>query len=221
MEETARTGIPLMRPMFLEFPQDQTLGTNDSEFMFGADLLVAPKVVESVGRYEVRLPDGVWYDFWTGKQAQGRTQTVDPPLGTLPVYVRGGTILPEQPVVQNSDEVPQGPLQVSVYPGPNCAGSLYQDDGNTMAYKSGKFLRIDFTCDSGPTSLRLKFVTVHGVYKPWWSSLKIVFFGVGSTPREVSVNHVAMSDWGLDPSAQTVTVTLQAPQPDGEVLMNQ
>lgn len=221
MEEASRTGIPLMRPMFLEFPQDQTLSTNDSEFMFGADLLVAPKVVESVGAYDVKLPGGVWYDFWTGKQVQGQTLAVDPPLGTLPVFVRGGAVLPQQSVVQNVDEVPQGPLQISVYPGPDCRGSLYQDDGNTMAYNSGKFLRMEFTCDSGPSSLRLKFTTAHAAYKPWWSSLKIVFFGAVKAPRTIKVNDALVSNWEFHPDAQTVTVTLPVPPPDAEVLINE
>jgi hypothetical protein len=56
-----------------------------------------------------------------------------------------------------------------------------------MAYKSGKFLSIEFTCDSGPSFLRLKFVTVHAAYNPWRSSLKVVvFFGVGRIPRDIN-----------------------------------
>jgi alpha-glucosidase (family GH31 glycosyl hydrolase) len=74
--KTSRTGIPLMRPMFMEFPQEPTLQTNETEFMF-PNLLVAPKVLEFVGTYEVKLPAGVWYDFWTGKQVQGQSQLVD------------------------------------------------------------------------------------------------------------------------------------------------
>src|SRR5262249_54907755 len=111
MEETSRTGIPLMRPMFLEFP-DKTFETTDTEFMFGPDLLVAPKVDEKFEPYEATLPAGPWYDFWTGRSA-GSTKGLNPQLDTLPVFVRGGSILPEQPVVQNTAEVPQGPLQSS------------------------------------------------------------------------------------------------------------
>ncbi len=220
MEESSRTGIPLMRPMFLEFPEDKTLETTDSEFMFGSDLLVAPKVLESVGAYEVQLPDGIWYDFWTGTPVQGRKPAVDPPLDMLPVYVRGGSILPEQPLVQNTDELPQGPLQISVYPGPHCQGSLYQDDGNTMAYRRGEFLRIGFTCESDPLTLRLNSTTAHSGYKPWWNSWEVVIFGVESKPKEVKVNHLAVSNWQFDPAAHTVRVTLRAIQPDVEVLID-
>ena len=80
---------------------------------------------------------------------------------------------------------------------------------------------MEFTCDVGPSSLLLKFVTVQGAYRPWWSSLKIVFFGVGRAPRDITVNQTVVSDWRFNPTEQTVTLTLLAPQPDEEVLMNQ
>ena len=227
--EAARTGIPLMRPMFLEFPDDSSLQTNDSEFMFGPGLLVAPKVVEFTGPYEVTLPAGNWYDFWTGARVEGRSQMVDPPLDSLPVYVRAGTILPQQPVVQNVEEVPQGPLQISVYPsavvtgslgpGSDCRGALYQDDGNTLAYTRGEYLRIEFTCDPRPDSLRLTFSRTQGTYKPWWNAMKIVFFGVSSAPHKVSLNGVSVSNWDFNSTAQAVTLTVPASTSGGEIIV--
>ena len=196
--------------MFLEFPQDQTLQNIDSEFMFGPNLLVAPKVVETVGPYEVKLPQGVWYDFWTGKQIDGRSQNVEPALDVLPVYVRGGTILPEQPVVQNADELPQGPIQISVYPGPDCRGSLYQDDGNTLAYTRGEFFRMQFTCESRSDSLRFTFSTPQAGYKPWWSAMKIVFWGFTKGPRELSLDGKKISDFRFDSGLGSVTLNFPA-----------
>jgi alpha-glucosidase len=207
MEETSRTGIPFMRPMFLEYPDREAVQTTETEFMFGPDLLVAPKVDEKVGPYDVTLPPGIWYDFWTGREASA-TKSLDPPLDTLPVFVRGGAILPEQPVVQNTDEVPQGPLQISVYPGRNCHGSLYQDDGNTLAYTRGEFLRMQFTCDSRPDSLGFKFSTTQTNYKAWWNSMKVVFFGFDRKPQEISVDGHVSSDWRFDSAAKTITLSL-------------
>ena len=60
MEETSRTGIPLMRPMFLEFPDQKDFETTDTEFMFGRDLLIAPKQQDTTGGYDVTFPNGVW-----------------------------------------------------------------------------------------------------------------------------------------------------------------
>jgi alpha-glucosidase len=210
IEESSRTGIPLMRPMFLEFPDREAFQTIDSEFMFGPDLLVAPKVDEKVGPYEVQLPAGIWYDFWTGEAVKAKTQNVDPPLNILPVYVRGGAILPEEPVVQNTEELPQGPLQVSVYPGPDCRGSLYQDDGNTFAYTRGEFFRMQFACDSRPDSLRFNFSITHASYKPWWSTIKVVFFGFTGKPRELALDGKQVSDLHFDSTSGTVTIIVPA-----------
>ena len=133
MEETSRTGVPLMRPLFLEFPDQPLIALNDQEYMFGENLLVAPKVWPFLDPYSVTLPAGDWYDFWTGAKTSTQTIPVNPGLDTLPVYVRAGSIIPEQPVVQSTDEVPQGPLALNVYPGTPCHGSLYADDGKTYA----------------------------------------------------------------------------------------
>ena len=219
MEDTSRTGIPLMRPMFLEFPADANLETSDTQFMFGSGLLVAPRLTENVGPYEARLPEGTWYDFWSGEQVQGQLYKIDPPLDTLPVFVRAGTILPEAPIVQNVDELPQGPLELGVYPGANCSGSLYQDDGNTMAYKRGEFLRMQFSCEAQPDSLRVNLSKPEGTYKPWWSALKIVVYGSTSAPRELSVNGKAISDSQFDSAQKTVTFTVPASNSTTEMLL--
>jgi alpha-glucosidase len=207
MEEASRTGVPLMRPMFMEYPKNSDFDTMDSEFMFGPDLLVAPKVQEFAAPYEVKLPPGTWYDFWTGKQAQGNVQNLDPGLDVLPVYVRGGAVIPEQPVVQNTDEVPQGPLRLLVYPGPNCAGSLYQDDGKTLAYQHGQFLRMQFTCERSGNSLTVQASSSGTRFTPWWHSLEMVVHGMGTKPREVLVNGTKSDDWRFDDASQSVTVS--------------
>jgi alpha-glucosidase len=217
MEETSRTGIPLMRPMFLEYPNLETLQTNETEFMFGPDLLVGAKVDEKFEPYNVTLPPGIWYDFWTGRDASA-TKTLNPPLDVLPVFVRGGAILPEQPVVQNTDQVPQGPLQISVYPGPDCHGSLYQDDGNTLKYAHGEFLRMEFKCDSRADLLDFKFSTTQANYKPWWNSMKVVLLGFERAPREISVDGKKITDFQFDSERRAVAIELLAGS-QGEIVV--
>ena len=208
MEEASRTGIPLMRPMFLEFPDLTDFQTVDTEFMFGPDLLVAPKVNDEVGTYDVKLPPGSWYDYWTGRTVASGTQTVNPPLDSVPVYVRGGSVIPEQPIVQDTDQVPQGPLRLLVYPGPNCQGSLYQDDGNTFAYTRGEFFRMQFTCESHGNSFSFSFSSSNATYKPSWRDMEIVFFGVEKQPREISNDGQVTKRWRFDGKAKTVTLEI-------------
>ena len=71
-----------------------------------------------------------------------------------------------------------------VYPGANCQGSLYQDDGATMAYQRGEFLRMQFSCEQTATSLKLHVGRHEGTYKPWWKELQVEVFGMSSgSPR--------------------------------------
>ncbi len=71
MREASRTGVPAMRPLFVDFPQDEATWRLDDEFLFGSDLLVAPIVREGQRRREVYLPAGAWYDLWTGARLEG------------------------------------------------------------------------------------------------------------------------------------------------------
>jgi len=219
MEEASRTGVPIMRPMFLEFPNEATLQTNDSEFMFGPDLLVAPKVLDFAGPYDITLPTGVWYDYWTGKAVQGPALSVDPPLDTLPVYVRGGAILPQRPVVQNVEEIPQGPLDVAVYPGPNCHGSLYEDDGNSLAYQRGEFLRMQFTCEENAGSIGVRFSGIEGTYKSWWNAVHMKVYGINTAPKKVLINGITGATWGFDPDLHQVSLTIPSTQSATDVLI--
>ncbi len=210
MEETSRTGVPLMRPMFMEFPDDQRLATTDTEFMFGGDLLAAPKITETVDPYEAVLPEGAWFDYWTGQQVSGGTIKVDPPLDTLPVYVRAGAIIPEQPLVQNTAERPQGPLELHVYPGPHCHGSVYADDGASFAYQRGEFSRTSFSCEVKSDSVRVDIAAPEGPYRPWWTDYRIMLFGARSVPRQVSVAGKVVSQWKFDPVGRTVSLVVPA-----------
>lgn len=219
MEESSKTGVPLMRPMFLEFPNEKDFETTDTEFMFGHELLIAPKVDEKFEPYDVKLPAGTWYNFWTGQKITASTLTVNPPLDAFPVYVRGGSVLAEQPVVQNTDEVPQGPLQISVYPGPDCRGSIYQDDGNTLDYQHGEFMRMQFACEARPESLRLKFTTEQSQYTPWWKNVIFVFFGIISKPATVFLDGKSVSDWQYDSAKGAVSINLKTQQA-GEITIN-
>ena len=196
MEESSRTGVPLMRPMFLEFPGDDSLTTNGEEFMFGSSLLVAPKVWPFTDAYSITLPEGDWYDYWTGTRVNGgKALQVDPPLDTLPVYVRAGSILPQQPLIQHVGETPSGPLELRVYPGPRCSGDLYLDDGDTLDYQHGESLRVHFTCSVSTSGIQIEVGAAQGPYQPWFKDLQIVVYGVTVKPSSVELDGKPTSTW--------------------------
>jgi alpha-glucosidase len=191
VEEMSRTGVPVMRPLFLEFPgaapdkHPLDLDTGN-EFLFGADLLVAPAPFpEKPDAYVVKFPAGDWYEYWSGERLhQAKTSaaapmqaSIHPTLEVLPVFVREGAIVPMQPLIQSTNEVPNGPLTLRVYPGRDCKGALYQDDGKTMAYKRGEFLRMQFTCEAFADSLKVHLGQHEGSYRPWWTELRVEVYG--------------------------------------------
>ncbi len=211
VEETSRTGVPLMRPMFLEFPAEAGLESNDTEFMWGPDMLVAPKLNERLEPLEVKLPKGAWFDYWTGTRQQGgSTLKVEAALDMLPVYVRAGAIIPHQPVVQHVDQKPQGPLELRVYPGPDCRGSLYADDGNTFRYQKGEFQRLAFTCQAAQDGVRVSLGAPEGTYKPWWDSFQVTVVGVDRAPRQVSVGGTPVPNSKFDATTRSVSVVVPA-----------
>ena len=197
-EEMSRTGLPIVRPLFLEFP-DATEDKHPidldagNEFLFGPDLLIAPAPhPEDVDSYQVRFPPVTWYDYWTGAKiehgSQSKPVTIHPALDVTPVYVREGSILPIQPLVQSTTETPQGPLTLRVYPGHDCKGSLYLDDGISYAYTHGDFLRVNFECEVTEHAVRIHIGSRQGSHSAWWKDLSLEIYGTNGLPQRVEVN---------------------------------
>lgn len=89
-------GIPPMRPLFFDFPEDEGCVAVDDAFLLGPDLLVAPVLYAGARSREVYLPAGTtWTDAWTGETFDGgQWITADAPLERIPLYLRGGVRLP-------------------------------------------------------------------------------------------------------------------------------
>jgi alpha-glucosidase len=218
-EEASRNGLPVMRPMFLEYPEQENLVTEgdwkDNQYFFGHDLLVVPaQFPDFVQKYRATLPQGnLWYDYWTGNQFQSGELFIDPTLDVLPVFVRGGAIIPRQPLVQNTAEKPQGPLELRVYPDRTCQGSLYMDDGNSFNYLKGEYLRVDYSCEGYEDALRVKISPQQGSYKPWFTQIQTVIYGVKKQPSNIQINGQQVSPGQYNATEQTLTLQFpNAPQ---------
>lgn len=146
-------GLPLMRALPLEFPNDpQTFGIND-EFMFGRELLVAPVVKQAAVSRTVYLPDGEWIDFNDSKKIYDGGQTIryKAPLNIIPMFVRKGSIVPMMPVMQYIHERRDYPLTLHVYPsneGGKASYELYEDDGETTGYQEDISCTTIFNCST-------------------------------------------------------------------------
>ena len=214
-DEASRTGLPILRPLFLEFPEaaadHHPLDIDNaaaSEFLVGSKLLVAPPPYpDETDSYTVEFPSPNWFNFWTGEKidppptsSKGPgpevatnaqpplVASVTPALDRLPVFVRGGSILPIAPIVQSTNETPRGPLTLRVYAGDACTGELYQDDGKSYAYQHGEYLRMEFSCELASDNLHLKIGAHEGSYPAWWKEIHVEVYGWKHSPSQLVVN---------------------------------
>ncbi|OQD42021.1 alpha-glycosidase [Croceivirga radicis] len=132
-----KTGVPLMRALVLDHQDDeQTYGITD-QYMFGPNLLVCPVTTKGAQTRVVYLPEGKWIDFWSGEIYDGKQRiSVLTPKNHLPLFVRSGSIIPQQKLVQFIDKEPVKNIWLHFYG--NNAGefNLYDDDGSSMAYQT-------------------------------------------------------------------------------------
>ena len=175
-EQNSRTGDPIMRPVFYDYPDSLKSDCDKAmAWTLGPSLMVAgPPKMESPQPFSVCLPAGGWYDYWTGQPVTQAKLTLTPKLGELPVYVRAGTIMPRQALVQSTMQTPQGPLQLDVYPGENCRGELYFDDG---IHINGPHLRQSIECATVPSGIALWFNQREGSWRPWWKQIAVTVHG--------------------------------------------
>src|SRR5262249_8337285 len=133
-----------MRPLVMDFRTDANARDVADEYMFGPAFLVSPVTEYKARARAVYLPAGAdWYDFWTGDRvAGGQTITSEAPIGALPLYVRGGSIVAVGPDQQYIGETRGEQITLYVYAGANGHFSLYEDDGHTYGYERGEFSRI-------------------------------------------------------------------------------
>jgi len=144
VRECCDTGLPIMRALWLHYPDDAAAVACGDQYLWGRDVLVSPVVEKGASSRRLYLPRGIWFDFWTEERAEGGREIerkVD--LETMPLYVRAGAILPLGPVRQYAEEPIDAPLTIVVYPGADGASSLYEDDGKTFAYRKGEWMRIE------------------------------------------------------------------------------
>lgn len=135
------TGTPAVRAMVLDYPNDPVARGNatSSEFLSGDSFLVAPVTSDTTSRNNIYLPAGTWTDYWTGTVYQGPTTLngYSAPLDTLPLFVKGGAIVPMWPQMNYTGEKPLDKLTYDLYPRGNTNFTLYEDDGITRAYQTG------------------------------------------------------------------------------------
>ena len=133
----ATTGAPILRPLLYHFPNDPKTYNLYDQVLLGASLMAAPIYRPGVEHRAVYLPEGTWYDWWTGETYTGPTHILaHAPLERMPLYIRAGAIIPMQPVMQYVDRRPLDSLTLRIWKGTG-EFTLYEDDGHSFEYRHG------------------------------------------------------------------------------------
>ncbi len=160
-----RRALPIMRPLYLSGVHGPQAYRHPHEYFLGRDLLVAP-VVDASGVRAVYLPPGQWIDWFTGKHyTGGRTFTSHYAVSDTPVFVRAGSVIPEQGPSAYSDAKPLDPLVLQVYGSGDSRFDLYQDDGVSLDYRKGQYALTPIVYSTHAGLHRLVIGPTHGAYR--------------------------------------------------------
>jgi alpha-glucosidase len=233
--EASQTGQPIMRPLLLEYPDDSlAVGTND-EYFFGNDLLVAPIVKDYDESRSVYLPKGTWYDYWSDRKYVGpRRVDVNAPLDHMPLFVRGGAIIPSQQDMQYTDQLPIDPLTLDVYPDGPSSRQYYDDDGISFDYQKRIYYLQTVSVEPRPQGVNIDFSSPEGSFRTQKRSLVIRIHLQANPPRLVAVGAMqipqqataealqdATEGWMYDADSRTIWVKFPDEQAASKVVVAQ
>ncbi|MBE8986251.1 glycoside hydrolase family 31 protein [Nostoc sp. LEGE 12450] len=175
----ATTGAPILRPLLYDFPNDPKTFSLADQVMLGPSLLAAPIYRPGVEHRAVYLPEGCWYDWWSGEEFTGPTHILAyAPLEKMPLYVRAGSIIAIAPVMQYVDEHPINKMRLRIWKGVG-EFTLYEDDGHTFEYKTGAFCTTTYHVYSEQQTTIVEIAAREGEFSPITRETIVELVGVG------------------------------------------
>jgi len=209
--ETEKTGVPVMRPLWYEFPGDEGVYGREGEHMIGDALLVAPILKKSATELSVYFPGTeLWYDIVTNQKFDVSGEiSIQAPYDKIPVYQRGGTIIARKHRVRRSSALMHDDpitLHVAVDRERKARGTLYIDDGRTFDYKSGASIYVEFRYED--KVLTAKMLQPAGTEtKVWLEKVIILGGGPNNNPaRVITKNEDVYVDTLYEPAQNILTI---------------
>jgi alpha-glucosidase len=167
MHQQYETGLPMMRALVLNHQDDENVYEIADQYLFGDNLMVAPVTTKGAITRSVYLPEGVWFNYWTGEKYEGKSyHHVVAPLDTIPLFVKAGAIIPMQSEMIYSGEKTVDVITLDVYPYGESKYDLYEDDNLSSNYKTGNFALTKITSSLSGSGLVLKMAKPEGKFKP-------------------------------------------------------
>lgn len=202
--------MPLLRPLYLVYPDLDEAYQHAHEYFFGDEMLVAP-VLDASGTRTIYLPPGSWIDFFTGQRYDGgHAFTARYAVDDMPVFVRDGAIVPEQPVSDYSDAKPLETLILNVYGTGKGHFDLYEDDGVSLAYTKGQYALTSMDYVTTLAGLHtLTIAPAKGAYEGQLPARSYVLhIHAAGKPRWVRLDGKPAAQWKWNNQTATASVTV-------------
>ncbi len=218
VRQTNETGLPLNRPMYIEYPGEADAYRAPQQYLFGSDLLVAPiaSAGHGPGRVASQLvwfPPGEWRNFFTDESFTGpEWRLVSADINEFPLYVRAGVPIPTQPYNARPTTAPLAALVVNLWPGPDHerrSFDLYEDDGISREYEKGAYAKTRLSAQRDGSSIQLRVQPDDGAFAGQVAKrgYEIVLHGV-EKPRRVTIDGKrAAAAW--DEESRTATIPVK------------
>jgi alpha-glucosidase (family GH31 glycosyl hydrolase) len=211
-------GETVIRPLWMNFPSDKTASGIDYQFMLGDELLISPVVYEGSDSVEAYFPTGsLWYDFYTTELAvdastKGITKTLDTPLTSVNVHIRGGSILAMQDSAMTTTQSRQTPfnLVVALCPKKKAFGELFLDDGISTSVKG---MLISFQAEDGKLTAKVKKERDSNVNDQLAQICIVSSSQDAPTTVKVDGSVLDNSQWSFESGKLTVKVSLKITSP--------
>ena len=163
--EMYQTGKPLMRALVLEYQEDPNVYDIADQYLLGSSLMVCPVTTKGAQTRVVYLPEGTWTDYWTGQQYQGKQHlNVLTPLDKMPIFIKGGAVIPMQEAVQYISEPTPDTITLDIYPQGESTFTLYDDDGKSLDYQQGNYATTQIACQENNGQVDIHIQAPEGSY---------------------------------------------------------
>lgn len=194
--KAGKTGLPIMRPLVLEYPDDENVHNLCDQYLYGENIMVAPVYRPSTIKRCVYIPEGTWYNYWTGERYEGKNYILaDAPLDVLPIYIKEGSIIPTIPEMNYTGEKPADVLILDIYPGEQGLYTLYEDDGSSYKYREGEYNLTSFEKDADNKAIIFKIRPVLKGYKTDRIKYHLRFHNICACPSDISGNGILVQQY--------------------------
>ncbi|MBD3917553.1 alpha-glucosidase [Paenibacillus sp. PR3] len=192
-KEANETGVPIVRPLVLEYPNDPFVTNMNDQYMLGTDILLAPVLKPGVACRSVYLPEGQWYDYWTGERLSGgRHVLANAPLETMPIYIRGGAIIVEQGenAQHTTDPAAAAIRHIELYASASSSAETnqklhYEDDGLTDQYRNGQYMNRELILQETHHSVSFSTRVVHAGLGEQTQAVSLTIHGLRNQLNQV------------------------------------